>query len=147
MDVRFTPTRFRAGYDMAEVDVFLDRCEQALKTGDGSVNAESVLDMRFTPTRFREAYEMAEVDAFLDDVLAPRFVALAADGAAAQDVPAQDAMPAGNPALRDPAQSGLAQSVPAQSAPAQSGPARGAGHPVPHPAEKRGFLARLLRGR
>lgn len=127
MDVRFTPARFRAGYDLTEVDAFLDRCDQALSSGDGSITAQSVLAMRFTPTKFREGYEMDEVDAFLDDVLAPRFAALGPGGAAAQAAPAQDA---------------------AQGSPAQPDPALGAQRPVPHPAEQRGgFFSRLFRGR
>lgn len=121
MDVRFTPTRFSAGYDMDEVDHFLDRCDRALDSGDGSVTAEMVLGVRFTPTRFAEAYAMDEVDRFLDEVLAPRFAALTditADGPQAQSPP--------------------------RSPTAAPGPLAGASGPVPHSAEQRGFLSRLF---
>lgn len=127
MDVRFTPTRFRAGYDMSEVDDFLDRCDRALASGDGSVTAESVLAMRFTSTQFREGYDMDEVDVFLDEVLAPRFAAPAPGDAAAQAVPLQDR---------------------AQGKPSQPVPDSAAERPVPHPAEQRdGLLSRLFRHR
>lgn len=131
MDVRFTPTRFRAGYDVTEVDDFLDRCDQALSSGDGSVTAQSVLEMRFNPTQFQEGYDMDEVDAFLDDVLAPRFAALAPGAAAEQVSPVLDA--------------GSGSLSPAGPAPGTGLPAP---RPVPHPAEKRGgFFSRLFRGR
>lgn len=127
MDVRFTTTRFRAGYDMSEVDDFLDRCDQALDSGDGSVTAESVLAMRFTPTQFREGYDMEEVDVLLDEALAPRFAAPAPGDAAAQAMPPQ----------------ALAQGQPSQPDHASS-----AERPVPHPAEQReGLLSRLFRNR
>ena len=73
MDIAFTPTRFSDGYAMDQVDDFLDRCEHALATGDGSVNAQDVAGMRFAQTRFTPGYAIDEVDAFLDDVLVPRF--------------------------------------------------------------------------
>ncbi|ATG55378.1 cell division protein DivIVA [Brachybacterium ginsengisoli] len=122
MDVRFTPVRFAAGYEMAEVDDFLDRCEKALASGDGSVTAETVLGARFRQTRFSEAYDTDEVDQFLDDVLAPQFRDAAAPAAAS----------------REPAPSGEARPRPADA------PAAGSGGPVPHPAEQRGFLSRLF---
>ena len=122
MDVRFTPVRFTAGYDMAEVDDFLDRCSTALASGDGSVTAETVLGARFHQTRFSEAYDIAEVDQFLDDVLAPQFRDAAAPAA-----------PAGESAL-----SGEARPHPTDA------PAAGSSGPVPHPAEQRGFLSRLF---
>lgn len=76
LDVRFETTRFGEGYDQQEVDEFLDLCERALATRDGSVTARSVVHHRFTTTRFREAYDMNQVDVFLDEELTPRFAAL-----------------------------------------------------------------------
>jgi DivIVA domain-containing protein len=73
MDITFTPTRFSEGYDIDQVDDFLDRCEHALATGDGSVTAADVAGMRFATTRFKPGYAMEEVDDFLDSVLVPRF--------------------------------------------------------------------------
>lgn len=71
MQIRFAPVRFREGYDMQEVDDLLDRCERALRSGDGSVTAETVQQLRLTPTRFGEGYDMEDVDRFLDGVLLP----------------------------------------------------------------------------
>ncbi|MDN5899617.1 MAG: DivIVA domain-containing protein [Brachybacterium sp.] len=120
MDVRFTASRFDPGYDMAEVDDFLDRCDRALATGDASVTAETVLGAAFTVTRFRKGYDKAEVDRFLDDVLAPRF-GDATGGSTSHDAPHE---------------------------PATGHPATGRTSPVLHPAEQRsGFFSRLLRGR
>ena len=71
MEIRFASTRFGPGYDTQEVDDFIDRCERAVRSGDGSITAQEVTEKRFTPTRFREGYDMDEVDRFLDDVLVP----------------------------------------------------------------------------
>ena len=71
MEIRFTSARFGPGYDAQEVDDFIDRCERAVRSGDGSITAQEVTEKRFTPTRFREGYDMDEVDRFLDDVLVP----------------------------------------------------------------------------
>lgn len=82
---RFTPVRFRAGYDMAEVDQLLDEVQAELQRSvdergrscrgcDASAGSEhrlsaaDVQEKRFTPVRFREGYDMDEVDLFLDDV-------------------------------------------------------------------------------
>ena len=45
MDVRFTPVRFGTGYDQSEVDDFLDRCDRALASGDGSMSVQAVLEV------------------------------------------------------------------------------------------------------
>lgn len=137
MDVRFTATRFGEGYDMQEVDDFLDRCDRALATGDGSVTAQSVRDMRFTPARFREAYRMDEVDDFLDAVLVLRFVELEAGG------PQLGTLAAGTPgSAAEPDHQG--DSLP--SAPA-TGADHGDGGRGIHPAEPRpGLLRRLFGG-
>ena len=140
MDIQFTVTRFGEGYDMQEVDDFLDRCDRALATGDGSVTAQSVREMRFSPTRFREAYRMDEVDDFLDSVLAQRFVSLEAaepqpgDFAEGMAAPA----PVPTPAPR-------ASSATAPHAAGADGDFSG-GRGI-HPAESRpGFLPRLFGG-
>jgi DivIVA domain-containing protein len=98
MDITFTPTRFSEGYDMDQVDDFLDRCEHALATGDGSVTAQDVAGMRFAQTRFKPGYAMQEVDDFLDDVLVPRF----RDLEQAAGVPAGEAAGAGQGSGSDP---------------------------------------------
>ena len=71
MEIPFTSARFGPGYDAQEVDDFIDRCERAVRSGDGSITAQEVTETRFTPTRFREGYEMDDVDRFSDGVLVP----------------------------------------------------------------------------
>lgn len=67
-EVRFTPVRIREGYDMGEVDAFLDQVV-AVARRDGDVSA-LVSGARFHRVRWREGYAISEVDAFLD-MLAP----------------------------------------------------------------------------
>ena len=67
-NVRFTPVRFREGYDMSEVDDFLDQVVAALESG--APVADLVEHARFTPVRMREGYDMADVDDFLARVVA-----------------------------------------------------------------------------
>ncbi|MEO2098882.1 DivIVA domain-containing protein [Brachybacterium paraconglomeratum] len=137
MDVRFTVTRFAEGYDMREVDEFLDRCDRALRARDGSVRAQDVLQMRFSSVRFGQGYAMDEVDQFLDEVLAPRIEAAARDeeGRPLEDAPADRAAPSGS-ATGGTGPSGSG----AVPGPAAEEPARGG-----HPAEQRqGLLSRLL---
>ena len=62
-DVRFTPVRIREGYDMGEVDQFLDELEAAARRGSGL--AALVSTASFTRVKFREGYEIGEVDQFL----------------------------------------------------------------------------------
>lgn len=64
---QFTPTRWREGYSVADVDDFLDRVFHALSTGHPVPDVDGA---RFRPTRFGEGYDMEEVDDFLDE-LAP----------------------------------------------------------------------------
>jgi DivIVA domain-containing protein len=119
MDITFTPTRFSEGYDIDQVDDFLDRCEHALATGDGSVTAADVAGMRFATTRFKPGYAMEEVDDFLDSVLVPRF----------RELEQSAGVPAGEGAA-----------VPSGQGAADASPA-----PAPHPAEQTpGLLSRLL---
>jgi DivIVA domain-containing protein len=62
--MRFTTVRFREGYDMGEVDRFLERTVEAIRQSQpvlGMVN-----DVRITPVRLRVGYDMVEVDEFLD---------------------------------------------------------------------------------
>jgi len=60
---RFTPVRLREGYDMGEVDEFLDRLGQAAR--DGQPFAPLVAGAEFTTVRLREGYDITEVDALL----------------------------------------------------------------------------------
>ena len=62
--VRFTPVRLREGYDMAEVDTFLDELEQAVLQ---QAPLRPLVDRaRFNPVRLREGYDMRDVDDFLE---------------------------------------------------------------------------------
>lgn len=72
---RFTPTRFRDGYAMDDVDAFLERVHATLTayeggTAFGVLSATDVVNARFHPTKFREGYSQDEVDDFLDEVVA-----------------------------------------------------------------------------
>ncbi|MFC7503159.1 DivIVA domain-containing protein [Nocardioides sp. CPCC 206347] len=62
-EVRFTPVRLREGYDMGEVDAFLDRIVAV--ANDPAAIAALVSGARFTPVRLREGYHMGQVDAFV----------------------------------------------------------------------------------
>jgi len=61
----FTVTRWREGYDKAEVDAFLARAALAIDTHN-PLSTPEVLSARFEPTRFREGYNQRQVDEFLD---------------------------------------------------------------------------------
>lgn len=89
----FRAVRFGEGYDVNEVDDFVDRVERALGSGDRSLTPQQVLQQRFTPTRFGEGYAMDDVDAYLDEaVLRLRDAPEARNGGQAE--PVQDASPA-----------------------------------------------------
>ena len=101
---RFRSVRFGEGYDVQEVDDWIDRVQRALRTGDGSVTAEQVLQKRFTRTRFAEGYATDDVDEYLDSVAVPALRAgsgahAPADPGSAPDRPATDP-PADNGILR-----------------------------------------------
>lgn len=104
---RFRPVRFGEGYDMQEVDDFIDRIEHALHTGDGSVTADQILQQRFTQTRFSEGYAMDDVDRYLDRVALPQLQAGSAGPAPSGPAPsgpatARDLPDADRPAERRP---------------------------------------------
>jgi len=72
--VRFQPTKFREGYDMAEVDAFLlevgaalEACERRLQP---LLQVARIENARFQPTKFRQGYDQDQVDNFLDDAIA-----------------------------------------------------------------------------
>lgn len=73
---RFSPVRFREGYDMNEVDRFLVRVTDTLRSYEqrngrtAALSAVDVVKARFQPTKFRSGYNQDEVDAFLDQVVA-----------------------------------------------------------------------------
>jgi DivIVA domain-containing protein len=68
MSPRFTPVRLREGYDVTEVDEFVDR---VMATVNGEpverpVTAREIRKVQFTPVRMREGYDVVEVDLFLE---------------------------------------------------------------------------------
>ncbi|MFF0341995.1 DivIVA domain-containing protein [Kribbella sp. NPDC004875] len=65
---RFTTVRLREGYDMTEVDGFVDR---VMATVNGlpverPVTAQEIRRVQFSPVRLSEGYDVEQVDAFLD---------------------------------------------------------------------------------
>jgi DivIVA domain-containing protein len=92
-DQRFTPVRLREGYDMGEVDQFLDRLVAGLEHAQPL--APLVESARFTPVRLREGYDMGEVDRFLDEVVA------AQQAAGSTGVPVPPAPPREPPVAAD----------------------------------------------
>ena len=66
--ILFTPVRLREGYDMGEVDQFLDQLAANLAVGK---SVRPIVDAAvFTPVRLREGYDMGDVDQFLDRMVA-----------------------------------------------------------------------------
>lgn len=65
----FRVVRLREGYDVEEVDEFVDRCTTALtRGGPGDLTAATVREVRFSARRFRPAYDVEDVDRYLDQV-------------------------------------------------------------------------------
>ena len=64
---RFPGVRMREGYDIGEVDAFVDRIRAGLGT---TLTADEVSHIEFTTVRLRLGYDMQAVDEYLDEVLA-----------------------------------------------------------------------------
>ena len=65
----FTPVRLREGYNMEQVDDFVDRV-MATVNGlpvDRPVTPREIRKVKFTPVRLTEGYDVEEVDNFLDE--------------------------------------------------------------------------------
>ncbi|WP_250448189.1 DivIVA domain-containing protein, partial [Actinotalea sp. C106] len=97
---RFTPTKFREGYEPAQVDAFMARVAAGLDvaaTGEApGVTAEDVLNARFKATKFTDGYDQSQVDEFLDRVV----VALRGGGGAGDGPAGQPAEPINAARLR-----------------------------------------------
>lgn len=63
---RFLVVRLREGYDIGEVDAFVER----IRNGAGSLTADEVNAVQFTTVRLRAGYDMQAVDEYLDAVAA-----------------------------------------------------------------------------
>ncbi len=65
---RFSTTRLRPGYDMEQVDAFLDAVRDTfLGVRQPPLTADEVRDKQFVTTRLRPGYDEEEVDAFLGE--------------------------------------------------------------------------------
>jgi DivIVA domain-containing protein len=64
----FTRVRWREGYDMAQVDAFLERLMATVEGRyvERPVTADDIRSVIFTPVRLTYGYSVEEVDAFLD---------------------------------------------------------------------------------
>ena len=76
LTTRFTPTKFRAGYDLEQVDAYLDRATTTLTAleagehpGAGMLSASEAREARFVPTKWREGYDVTEVDDLIDSIV------------------------------------------------------------------------------
>lgn len=74
---KFPATKFREGYDVIEVDDFLDKLVATAKHYESGgtpaaapMTSAEVASARFPATKFREGYDVVEVDALLDKAVA-----------------------------------------------------------------------------
>lgn len=71
LNQKFTVTKFREGYDMSEVDSFLDELGMVAETREPAeleAMLRAIPAKRFQVTKFQNGYDMIEVDEFLDAV-------------------------------------------------------------------------------
>lgn len=72
--VKFSTTKWREGYDMAQVDAFMKKARVALQFWEGRRPAEltsaEVVGLEFQPTKFRSGYDQDQVDDFRDLIVA-----------------------------------------------------------------------------
>jgi DivIVA domain-containing protein len=65
----FSTTRLRPGYDIEEVDAFLEAIRQTfLGMREPTLTVDDIRNKKFSTTRLRPGYDEEEVDAFLDSV-------------------------------------------------------------------------------
>ncbi len=97
LNALFVSTHFRAGYDEAEVDTFIDEIVRRVRSDeDPSRVVADIQAQGFSVVSMRRGYEMREVDTFLEEVcesLVP--------GSGADLDPAPDATPGGTDARAD----------------------------------------------
>ena len=62
--LRFSPTKFRTGYNQQEVDRFVDliAANLALPLAERTLHGQQVTEVAFTSTTFRAGYDVDEVD-------------------------------------------------------------------------------------
>ncbi len=76
LDTTFTATKFREGYDVEQVDIYLDDVSATLKAyeaggrpGPGLLTSVEARDARFAATKWREGYDVTEVDDLIDAIV------------------------------------------------------------------------------
>ncbi|MFD6165867.1 DivIVA domain-containing protein [Oerskovia sp. NPDC060287] len=76
LDTTFTATKFREGYDVEQVDIYLDDVSATLKAyeaggrpGTGLLTSVEARDARFSATKWREGYDVTEVDDLIDAIV------------------------------------------------------------------------------
>ena len=101
-NARFGTTQFRQGYDMADVDRFIDGVVAALRgEAPASGLAARVRAVRFATTSLQRGYDMADVDTLLESVVASLEAGAAPVGGAAPraDAPRAGTAPTSAPEL------------------------------------------------
>ena len=67
---KFRITRFKAGYDLDQVDELLDEVVLALREGaEPEQIVQSLMAARLSQTRWRDGYRIDDVDDFLDSLV------------------------------------------------------------------------------
>ncbi|MEV7962477.1 DivIVA domain-containing protein [Oerskovia paurometabola] len=76
LDTTFTATKFREGYDVEQVDIYLDDVSATLKAyeaggrpGTGLLTSATAGEVRFAATKWREGYDVTEVDDLIDAIV------------------------------------------------------------------------------
>ncbi|OCI33141.1 DivIVA domain-containing protein [Oerskovia enterophila] len=76
LDTTFTATKFREGYDVEQVDIYLDDVSATLKAyeaggrpGPGLLTSVEARGARFSATKWREGYDVTEVDDLIDSIV------------------------------------------------------------------------------
>ena len=62
----FRRVRWREGYSIEEVDAFVDRVTEALRSASPSIGPDDITGVTFAAVRLREGYSMQDVDEWLD---------------------------------------------------------------------------------
>jgi DivIVA domain-containing protein len=66
METKFRQTRWRSGYSPQEVDDFVAKVENALRSPAPQLSATDVAQSRFTPVQLKPGYHMDDVDHYLE---------------------------------------------------------------------------------
>ncbi|GAA3220919.1 DivIVA domain-containing protein [Oerskovia jenensis] len=76
LNTTFSATKFREGYDVEQVDDYLDRVTATLtayeagdRPGTGLLTSAEARSVRFSATKWREGYDVTEVDDLIDGIV------------------------------------------------------------------------------